>query len=182
METQSNGLASCPHARAAQSPGAAHKRPRDSLPPWVLPFQSLFVNPHLRFCPQVFGECEGGRERKGERKREGGRSINVRDTLTGCFPRVPGRRPGSSLKPRYMPLTGNWTQDPLVHRPTLCPLGHTGPAWVCPLRRHGCLVPCTAHQQSWAGPGRSCSVTHGAMALTATPAAHSASGRAVSCG
>lgn len=79
-------------------------------PSWCFNFQSFFkvggggkYSPEDMFFHWFLEKVEG---------REGAASWTL-----------PNWRPGSNLQPRYMPLTGSWTQDPLVlgHTPTTEP-------------------------------------------------------------
>ncbi|XP_059566778.1 uncharacterized protein LOC132241830 [Myotis daubentonii] len=54
-------------------------------------------------------------------------------------------RPGSSLQPRYRPLTGNRTQEPSVRKPAFSPLSHTGQGCVCHVKARVLTLPGGLH-------------------------------------
>ena len=58
-----------------------------------------------------------------QRGREGGRKRGRETSVCGCLSCAPYWGPGPQS--RHEPWSGNWTSDPVVHRPVLNPLSHT---------------------------------------------------------
>ena len=90
-----------------------------SLLPPLFSYTSTLLASFFKEFIYLFIYLEIGERREKERKR----NINV------WFPLM-HPPPGTWPATQACALTGNWTSDPLVHRPALNPLSHTSQGWL----------------------------------------------------